>query len=238
MRAFTLARVPARTATPQKTTPTRSRIAAIAAAGFALVALTFGSAAPALAHDELVGFDVVSDEGTGEVQGFSLQFNNEILDVGAEFIATDAEGADALDGPPVVDGRTVTQALQTPTTAGNVAIAWRVVSSDGHPISGALTLTVAQDGSGTIALAEAGSQAGGSDDQSAPEVTTQLGENSGGDTAETSTTFTGPWVWVLVAVGVAGVVAALGGALIIGSRRRAQTFGDDGHTPGSAPTTD
>ncbi|MGK0742339.1 copper resistance CopC family protein [Leucobacter sp. Z1108] len=242
MRAFTFARVPARPSSKTSTGTIWSRISAIAASGIALGALTLGAATPALAHDELVGFDVVAEDSTGAVRGVSLQFSNEILDVGAEFIATDESGADVLDGLPVVAGRDVTQALQTPLTAGDVAIAWRVVSSDGHPISGALTLAVSADGIGTIAVADAGAATGDSDgqaeEQTEPEVTTQAGENALSDTVNPSTGAVEAWVWALVAVGAVGVSGALVATLIARSRMRARTDGSDGHEPGSTPTTD
>lgn len=242
MRAFTLARVPAPTSSQGSTGTIWSRISAIAATGIAIGALALGAATPALAHDELVGFDVVAEDSTGAVRGVSLQFSSEILDVGAEFIATDESGADVLDDLPVVAGRDVTQALQTPLTAGEVAIAWRVVSSDGHPISGALTLTVSADGLGTIAVADAGAAASDSDgqaeEQTEPEVTTQAGESALSDTANPSPGAVEAWVWVLVAVGAVGVSGALVATLIARSRMRARTHGGDGHEPGSAPTTD
>ena len=203
-----------------------------------MTAWAFGSPTLALAHDELIGFDVVADNSTNEARGVSLQFSNEILDVGAEFIATDEAGSDVLDDTPVVTGRDVTQALQTPLTAGDVAIAWRVVSSDGHPITGALTLTVAQDGSGTIAVAEAGAVASEAEDQAVTEVTTQAGEGDDEDTTNPGTGAVNPWIGILLAIGAVGVAAALVVTLLVGLRRRARTLGGDGHEPGPSPTTD
>lgn len=201
----------------------------LAAIGITLSALLLGSASPALAHDELVGFDVVTSNDSPEVTGVSLQFSNEILDVGAEFIAVDATGSDVLAGAPVVAGRDVSQSLKTPLAPGEVSLAWRVVSSDGHPITGALTLTVAQDGSGTIAETEA---VAASDDESAAPV------GNSGDSAAADPNAVQPWVWALIAISALGAGAAITVALIIGSRKRAQALGGDGHQPGSAPTTD
>jgi copper resistance protein C len=45
------------------------------------------------------------------------------------------------DGPAVVDGTTVTQAL-TGEATGAIGVVWRVVSSDGHPVSGEYSFTV------------------------------------------------------------------------------------------------
>lgn len=206
----------------------------LAAIGITLSAALFASASPALAHDELVGFDVVTSDTSTEATGVSLQFSNEILDVGAEFIATDTAGNDVLAGPPVVAGRDVAQALRTPLASGEVALAWRVVSSDGHPITGALTLTIAQDGSGTVAETEVATATEGAagDDESAAPAQTASGS------ADTEPAAAQPWVWALVAVGALGAVAAITATLIIGSRKRAQALGGEGHQPGSTPTTD
>ena len=206
----------------------------LAAIGITLSALLLGSASPALAHDELVGFDVVTSNDSPEVTGVSLQFSNEILDVGAEFIGVDATGSDVLAGPPVVAGRDVSQSLKTPLAPGEVSLAWRVVSSDGHPITGALTLTVAQDGSGTIAeteMAPATDGAAGEDESAAP-------VQAAGDSAGADPNAVQPWVWALAAFGALGAAAAIIVALIIGSRKRAQALGGDGLSPGSTPTTD
>lgn len=114
----------------------------------ALVLTTLGvlaSAGPAAAHDELIGSDP-ADGATVEAMPaqITLTFSGPVLaDLGGnEVQVTDAAGA-ALDaGDPVVQDNVVTQAL-TASASGVVTVAWRVVSEDGHPVSGGFAFTVA-----------------------------------------------------------------------------------------------
>ena len=52
-----------------------------------------------------------------------------------------ADGQNLSSGNPIIDGTTVTQAVQ-PGQAGVFTVRWRVVSSDGHPISNEYQYTV------------------------------------------------------------------------------------------------
>lgn len=121
-------------------------------ASAAVLTLIGQGATPALAHDELVGYTVETDASDGTAQAVTLHYNNEIIPVGSEILVLGPDGADdsVSDGAPTINGRDVTQALLTPLTPGEYRMAWRVVSSDGHPISGELFLTVAADGSATL----------------------------------------------------------------------------------------
>ena len=121
---------------------------ALAAAALGLFAV-FGAASPALAHDELVGTEVVSSDA-GAVEGFTLTFSNSIIEVGTEIVATGPDGADVKDGEPEVAGPDVTQHLKEGLPEGDYQIAWRVVSSDGHPIDGAFGISIGADGAGEI----------------------------------------------------------------------------------------
>ena len=57
---------------------------------------------------------------------------------------TDSAGTDLTAGAPVLDGVRVTQPLAG-TAVGVVDVTWRVVSSDGHPISGEFSFSVGDD---------------------------------------------------------------------------------------------
>lgn len=100
-------------------------------------------AAPASAHDRLVGSDP-ADASVLEQAPASvvLTFNADQLPVGAAVVVRDAAGADRTDGDPVVDGPTVTQALQPGLPAGAYTVQWRSVSGDGHPIEGSFGFEV------------------------------------------------------------------------------------------------
>lgn len=124
-------------------TRTRSR-RPIALWGLVLGLLLATGASPALAHDELIGTDpaggaVLASPPTS----LTLTFSGILLDEeGATEVAVlDASGASLTDGDPVLDGVRVTQAL-TGEGSGTVTVQWRVVSSDGHPISGEYAFSV------------------------------------------------------------------------------------------------
>jgi hypothetical protein len=131
---------------PSHTTSPRSLRRALTAAA-AAVLLTAGGllvAAPANAHDELVSTDPAADAAVDALPAqLTLTFSGELAtDAGAtELAVTDAAGASLADGDPVVEGTTVTQAL-TGAASGAITVLWKVVSSDGHPISGQYAFTV------------------------------------------------------------------------------------------------
>lgn len=113
--------------------------AALALAATALIA----TAGPASAHDQLIGSTPAAD---ATVEGLPaelvLTFSAVIsADAGAsEVQVTDAAGTD-IAGVPVADGTALTVPLEQ-DASGVLAVLWKVVSSDGHPISGEFSFTV------------------------------------------------------------------------------------------------
>lgn len=106
--------------------------------------LLMGVAAPASAHDELLGATPGIDSQVDALPAeLVLTFSGVLLnEPGAtEVVVTDADGASLLGGDPVLDGTTLTQPLEG-TASGAVTVIWRVVSSDGHPISDQFSFTV------------------------------------------------------------------------------------------------
>jgi len=111
-----------------------------------LMALTvlWGAASPAAAHDELVSTDPPAGaELTALPEALTLTFSAELLgdDDANQVQVTDAAGTALTDGPAVVAGTTLTQALAG-DASGSIQVVWRAVSSDGHPISGEFAFTV------------------------------------------------------------------------------------------------
>lgn len=116
--------------------------AAIAAAALVLVPVALAS--PASAHDELVSTDPADGASLEEAPAaVTLTFSEEVVQLGTAVVVTDAAGVKLADGPLVVDGAVITRAITPPTVAGEVRVSYRVVSSDGHPVTGKLTFTVA-----------------------------------------------------------------------------------------------
>ncbi|MCM3696374.1 copper resistance CopC family protein [Microbacterium oleivorans] len=137
----------------------RRRSAAIAAT--VLTALVFlAPASPAAAHDELLGSDPAADEILGTTPDeITLTFSAPpSTEAGAAVLAVYDEACRSIaEGDPEVTDNTVTQAISGPVE-GAVLVQWRVVSSDGHPISDQFTFSVGEDGK-TAAVEECGESA-------------------------------------------------------------------------------
>lgn len=101
----------------------------------------------ASAHDELIDSEPGDTDTVSAPEEIVLTFNANVLEVGA---AVEVEGPDGsvVDGEITVDGPTVTQGLQEDIAAGDYEVAWRVTSSDGHPISDTFGFTVEGDDAG------------------------------------------------------------------------------------------
>ncbi len=103
----------------------------------ATILLLFAAAVPARAHDQLV--EAVPAEGAAlqsaptEVR---LRYSAEVIPIGAELRVTDSSGTDWVQPDSKMVGDTVVQPLRPGAGTGQYTVRWRVVSSDGHPISG------------------------------------------------------------------------------------------------------
>lgn len=181
-------------------------LARAAAVALLAGAATLGVAAPAFAHDTLVASAVVADDGE-RASAVRLTFSDSIIEVGTEIVITDADGDDATNGAAEVSGPDVTQPLAEDLEPGSYSGAWRVVSSDGHPIEGQFSLVIAADGGGTIQ-----DEAIQEDDHADEE--TPASESGDGDSAS------GKRAAIGGAIGAAAVVGAV--VFIIGSQRRSR----------------
>lgn len=124
-----------------RTSPLRTRL--LVAAGLVLGLAAASSASPALAHDDLLASDPAADSTVAALPDeLTLTYSGVLIDeAGANAISvTDAAGTELADGAPVLDGTTVTQVLSG-ESQGPITVRWRVVSSDGHPISGEYSFT-------------------------------------------------------------------------------------------------
>lgn len=126
-------------------TPALQRFPSARALVVAVVAAVAGlvlAAAPAQAHDRLVGSSPAADQAVDVAPDqLVLSFSNEPLELGSSVAVRDASGADLAVGPPLVSGRDVSVALPV-APAGAYTVVWRVVSQDGHPIEGTFGFTV------------------------------------------------------------------------------------------------
>lgn len=91
-------------------------------------------------HARLVSTSPTDGETLPTATEVALTFSQ---DVDPRFLVLRVSGAqgDDTDGQPVAAGRTVTQPLMAGLPAGAHTVAYRVVSTDGHAVSGELTFT-------------------------------------------------------------------------------------------------
>ncbi|OLT52621.1 copper resistance CopC family protein [Cellulosimicrobium sp. CUA-896] len=120
-------------------------LAALCALGLTAV-LAVVAATPAHAHDRLTGSEPADGAQLDAPPGaITLTFNTEPLEVEPQVVVTDSAGTVVAEGAPTIAGPTATLPLDTATLGGDsYTVAWRVVSSDGHPIEGTFGFAVAE----------------------------------------------------------------------------------------------
>jgi copper resistance protein C len=215
------------------------RILAPLAALVALL-LSFGLvAAPASAHDALVASTPADGETLTTVPTeLTLSYSAEIAQIGADVVVTDPAGT-VVSQPLTVAGTDVVVPLAADLAPGVYAVAWRVTSSDGHPIDGTLAFTLdvpaaasptAEPTSAEPSTTEPSTTEPSTTEPSATDTTsaseTATAVESESASAEATETETAPAEdgatsnlppWVLVVVALAIVVGIVG--LIVRMRR-------------------
>lgn len=203
----------------------RVLLAAATALGIMLAATT--AIAPAQAHDQLVSSTPATDEALDPAPTeVTLTYSDNILEVGVEVVVTDAGGTDWVAEAPAVDGPTVTVPLESDMPGGAYTVDWRVVSSDGHPISGTLPFSV------TTPAAEP-SPATPEPSASSPAATapTDSVTSAPADTADPESTSTeaglsGPHIAIIAGI-VLVVLLIVAGVIFFVVRRRNDAVGPD-----------
>ncbi|MFI6100623.1 copper resistance CopC family protein [Lentzea sp. NPDC051213] len=133
-------------------------------------AAVLATAAPAAAHNALISSDP-KDKTSLEAgpAAVTLTFDQDVQ--GGQGINTisvvDANGGHyEVQGDPTIKDNAVSAKVNALGKAGQYKIGYRILSADGHPVSGELTFTLTKDGTGTPAAAPNTSTApeGGSGD--------------------------------------------------------------------------
>lgn len=197
----------------------RFRCLLIALTALLLTVGSLATATPASAHDELVSTDPESGSTVETMpEELVLTFSGILSteDGATELAVTDADGASLADGDPEVVETTVTQPLAGEAT-GPITVQWKVVSSDGHPISGEFSFDVAAPDPTPTPTPTASSPAAA---PTATETPTATPSASPETPAEASSTVP----WIVGGIVALAVIAAV--VYLVASRRR---------TPPSAP---
>jgi methionine-rich copper-binding protein CopC len=125
-----------------------------AASMLALVTTVMLTALPATAHEQLVDQEPrpgqILEAGIAEVK---LSFSDDLIaldnSAGSEIVILDSNQNPINNGCAVVDGRSAIARADI-DTPGTYQVGWRVVSGDGHPISGNFSFVV-ENNAGYIA---------------------------------------------------------------------------------------
>jgi methionine-rich copper-binding protein CopC len=163
------------------------------------LALLLG-AAPAFAHTRLQSSNPTDgaslDTAPAQV---SLTFNEEMTPGFSTITVVGPDGAHYETGEVGAEGGTVSIAVQPLGPAGRYAIGYRVVSADGHPVTGEVSFTLTTPGPATTTPAPASTTAA----PAAPAPAAAAPADSGGGMPV--------WPWIVGAVVLVGggVVAAL-----------------------------
>jgi methionine-rich copper-binding protein CopC len=194
----------------------RRQLLSFVLVSFVCAAAVLGLAGPAAAHD--------AAESSSPAQGASVEvvpekvsvtFNNNPLGIGSSFSIKDAAGTEWAEGPVEIVDNVASQKLKAGAPAGQYTVAWRVVSSDSHPIEGTFSFTAATAAGGA---APAGTTAAA--------TVPAIGTAQPGQTAAPDSTGSGePFQWSIVIFAAAAV--GLLATLAILARRRLTAGTDD-----------
>ncbi|SIO89838.1 copper resistance CopC family protein [Nocardiopsis sp. JB363] len=113
----------------------------------AIAALVLLTPTPAFAHDTLLSSSPEDEQRLGSSpREIVLNFSGEVMDVSTAVVVLDSAAETVDTTEPLVEGTDVSVEPSGELADGGYAVRWRVVSSDGHPISGTFTFHVGEGG--------------------------------------------------------------------------------------------
>ncbi|MDX3107127.1 copper resistance CopC family protein [Nonomuraea angiospora] len=195
----------------------RSPLAALAATAAALLVLVFGTAAPALAHDALKSSSPAKDAEVKSLDEVRLEFT---AGVRLPFVIVRGPGgAELQSGKPEADGKVVTQAVKEPVPDGKYTIAYRVVSSDGHPIEGEIPFKVKGAETPSPSASESAAPATSAPATSAPatQAAPQPAQTSPATDQASATQPVSFPVWLIIVI---GALVGIGIGFLLSARKK------------------
>ncbi|MEU3057915.1 copper resistance CopC family protein [Streptomyces griseus] len=174
----------------------RARSAARALVVPAALGILAMGAPLAAAHTDLDSSTPVAKASLADVpESVTLTFSDPMDQKYAKVAVTGPDKQPAGQGTPRVDGKRVTIALDPQAPAGEYSVGYRVVSADGHPVSGSYTFTVqTQQASPSPTRSATGTLT--------PAAGAPVASDSGGSTGTSTAAVTA--AGVLLAAGAAG----------------------------------
>jgi methionine-rich copper-binding protein CopC len=120
------------------------RITGIAASILMISAFSVAGASSALAHSGLVSTTPANDAVLNEApSSISFTFDEELLADADSISLNAADGTNVVSAKVEPTGKTVELPWPSDLPAGDYQAAYRVVSADGHPVTGAISFTYA-----------------------------------------------------------------------------------------------
>lgn len=192
--------------------PRRASARLLAAAGLAVL-LVGGSAAPAFAHNYLVGSTPTAGSVvTVQPEVVSVTTNDNLLDFAGDGSGSAIQVSGPADAPryygdgcATISGPTLSSEVQL-GQPGEYTVVWQVVSTDGHPISDSFTFTWQPDADQVLAAGAADAPACGTAADTGVADTDPTTDAAAGDDGGIAVTdlfwIGGALLAVLVAIGV------------------------------------
>jgi methionine-rich copper-binding protein CopC len=178
----------------------RAVVVRLAVAALLAVTAGIGLAGPASAHDVLISSDPADGSTLSKVPtSMTFTFDQPVQNFDPVMSLVGPDGRQYVTGTPTISGSTVTGTVGT-GPVGTYTGAYRVVSADGHPVTGEVHFKVTVSGGAT------GTAVGG--------AVLADGNSSGGLSG---------WLWAGLAV--AAVVIAAAAVLLLRRPRAAQPAG-------------
>lgn len=109
----------------------------------ALMVALVGTASPADAHARLEGSSPQDGATLSAVPPEIMLRFNEPIEAGLNQVSVKSGSTEVAKGDPQVDGSNVYQPVEYTMEAGEYTVTYKVVSADGHPVSGSFTFTYA-----------------------------------------------------------------------------------------------
>ncbi|GAA4583800.1 hypothetical protein GCM10023194_22030 [Planotetraspora phitsanulokensis] len=190
----------------------RSPIMRVAAVALVACAATLLIATPARAHNVLIGSDPRQGAVLATMPGkVTLTFDQAVRRDFARIAVTGPDGARYEQGDVGVSGNGIFVALRGQGPSGTYSIGYRIVSNDGHPVTGTVSFAV-----GNATTGQTGASGG------LPGPGTTMGPATGGivasGVAPPVSASSGAWVWGLLAA-TAALLALAAFGLIRHDRR-------------------
>ncbi|MFI7638023.1 copper resistance protein CopC [Nonomuraea sp. NPDC049400] len=179
----------------------------ILGAALACALVLMSTASPALAHDSLKSSSPAKNAQVGSIKEIELEYS-----AGVRFpfvVLHDTAGKAVPLGKPRLAGPKVFADVPQPLAPGSYVIAWRVVSSDGHPIEGEIPFSVKGSASPSASPSRSGE---GSTVNTPPQAAAQ--PTAAGEQGAASAGVPG-WIW-----GGLAVLVVLGALVLLWNARR------------------